>query len=361
MVSKKQIERRIRELRSILSQKGIDAALITKRENYIYMSNFTGTFANLLITHDKAILVTDFRYTEQAKEQAQLYEVVQYQGNLNVTLNDLLTANNVKILGFEDGYITYKAYDDLSKNLSIDKLVPLERTIELLRLIKDSEEIELIKEAVRVADEAFSHVLKFIRPGVTETEIAAEIEYYLKKHGARGPSFDTIVASGWRSSLPHGVASNRVIEHGDAVTMDFGAICNEYCSDMTRTVFVGQPKEELKKIYGIVLEAQKAGVNDAVSGLTGREIDKIARDIISDAGYGENFGHSLGHGVGIEIHEDPRLSQQGTIKMRNGMVVTVEPGIYVSGLGGVRIEDMIVINDDKPMVLTSSPKDMIIL
>ncbi|HOQ00227.1 MAG TPA: aminopeptidase P family protein [Acetivibrio clariflavus] len=361
MVSKKQIERRIRELRSILSQKGIDAALITKRENYIYMSNFTGTFANLLITHDKAILVTDFRYTEQAKEQAQLYEVVQYQGNLNVTLNDLLTANNVKILGFEDGYITYKAYDDLSKNLSIDKLVPLERTIELLRLIKDSEEIELIKEAVRVADEAFSHVLKFIKPGVTETEIAAEIEYYLKKHGARGPSFDTIVASGWRSSLPHGVASNRVIEHGDAVTMDFGAICNEYCSDMTRTVFVGQPKEELKKIYGIVLEAQKAGVNGAVSGLTGREIDKIARDIISDAGYGENFGHSLGHGVGIEIHEDPRLSQQGTIKMRNGMVVTVEPGIYVSGLGGVRIEDMIVINDDKPMVLTSSPKDMIIL
>ena len=361
MVSKKQIERRIRELRSILSQKGMDAALITKRENYIYMSNFTGTFANLLITHDKAILVTDFRYTEQAKEQAQLYDVVQYQGNLNVTLNDLLTSNNVKVLGFEDDYLTFKAYDDLSKKLNIDKLVPLEGAIELLRLIKDSEEIELIKEAVRVADEAFSHVLKFIKPGVTESEIAAEIEYYLKKNGARGPSFDTIVASGWRASLPHGVASDKVVELGDAVTMDFGAIYNEYCSDMTRTVFVGQPKEELKKIYNIVLEAQKAGISGAVSGLTGREIDKIARDIISDAGYGENFGHSLGHGVGIEIHEDPRLSQQGTVKMRNGMVVTIEPGIYVSGLGGVRIEDMIVINDDKPMVLTSSKKDMIIL
>jgi len=361
MVSKKQIERRIRELRSILSQKGMDAALITKRENYIYMSNFTGTFANLLITHDKAILVTDFRYTEQAKEQAQLYDVVQYQGNLNVTLNDLLTSNNVKVLGFEDDYLTFKAYDDLSKKLNVDKLVPLEGAIELLRLIKDSEEIELIKEAVRVADEAFSHVLKFIKPGVTESEIAAEIEYYLKKNGARGPSFDTIVASGWRASLPHGVASDKVVELGDAVTMDFGAIYNEYCSDMTRTVFVGQPKEELKKIYNIVLEAQKAGIFGAVSGLTGREIDKIARDIISDAGYGENFGHSLGHGVGIEIHEDPRLSQQGTVKMRNGMVVTIEPGIYVSGLGGVRIEDMIVINDGKPMVLTSSKKDMIIL
>ena len=361
MVSKKQIERRIRELRSILSQKGMDAALITKRENYIYMSNFTGTFANLLITHDKAILVTDFRYTEQAKEQAQLYDVVQYQGNLNVTLNDLLTSNNVKVLGFEDDYLTFKAYDDLSKKLNVDKLVPLEGAIELLRLIKDSAEIELIKEAVRVADEAFSHVLKFIKPGVTESEIAAEIEYYLKKNGARGPSFDTIVASGWRASLPHGVASDKVVELGDAVTMDFGAIYNEYCSDMTRTVFVGQPKEELKKIYNIVLEAQKAGISGAVSGLTGREIDKIARDIISDAGYGENFGHSLGHGVGIEIHEDPRLSQQGTVKMRNGMVVTIEPGIYVSGLGGVRIEDMIVINDGKPMVLTSSKKDMIIL
>jgi len=361
MVSKKQIERRIRELRSILSQKGMDAALITKRENYIYMSNFTGTFANLLITHDKAILVTDFRYTEQAKEQAQLYDVVQYQGNLNVTLNDLLTSNNVKVLGFEDDYLTFKAYDDLSKKLNVDKLVPLEGAIELLRLIKDSAEIELIKEAVRVADEAFSHVLKFIKPGVTESEIAAEIEYYLKKNGARGPSFDTIVASGWRASLPHGVASDKVVELGDAVTMDFGAIYNEYCSDMTRTVFVGQPKEELKKIYNIVLEAQKAGIFGAVSGLTGREIDKIARDIISDAGYGENFGHSLGHGVGIEIHEDPRLSQQGTVKMRNGMVVTIEPGIYVSGLGGVRIEDMIVINDGKPMVLTSSKKDMIIL
>ena len=361
MVSKKQIERRIRELRSILSQKGMDAALITKRENYIYMSNFTGTFANLLITHDKAILVTDFRYTEQAKEQAQLYDVVQYQGNLNVTLNDLLTSNNVKVLGFEDDYLTFKAYDDLSKKLNVDKLVPLEGAIELLRLIKDSAEIELIKEAVRVADEAFSHVLKFIKPGVTESEIAAEIEYYLKKNGARGPSFDTIVASGWRASLPHGVASDKVVELGDAVTMDFGAIYNEYCSDMTRTVFVGKPKEELKKIYNIVLEAQQAGIFGAVSGLTGREIDKIARDIISDAGYGENFGHSLGHGVGIEIHEDPRLSQQGTVKMRNGMVVTIEPGIYVSGLGGVRIEDMIVINDGKPMVLTSSKKDMIIL
>jgi Xaa-Pro aminopeptidase len=325
------------------------------------MSNFTGTFANLLITHDKAILVTDFRYVEQAKEEAQLFDVIQYQGSLTVTLNDLVSSNNIKNLGFEEDYLTYKNYDDLLKKPSISKLLPLGRAIEFLRLIKDSEEIQVIREAVRIADEAFSHVLKYIKPGVSETEVAAELEYYIKVQGARGPSFDTIVASGLRSSLPHGVASHKIIEIGDAVTLDFGAIYKDYCSDMTRTVFVGQPKEELKQIYEIVLKAQKAGVEGAVKNLTGSEIDSIARNIISDAGYGEHFGHSLGHGVGLEIHEDPRLSQLGSLKMNNGMVVTVEPGIYVSGLGGIRIEDMIVINEDKPMVLTASTKEMIIL
>lgn len=361
MADKNQIERRLKELRSKLSEKGLDAALITKRENYIYMSNFTGTFANLLITPDKAILVTDFRYVEQAKEEVHVFDIIQYQGNLTVTLNDLISSNNIKHLGFEEDYLTFKTYDDMLKKLSISKLLPLGGIIELLRLFKDPGEIEVIREAVRVADEAFSHVLKYIKPGVSEMEVAAELEYYFKTQGARGPSFDTIVASGLRSSLPHGVASHKIIELGDAVTLDFGAIYNEYCSDMTRTVFVGKPKEELKEIYGIVLKAQRAGVEGAVSDLTGREIDSIARNIISGAGYGEHFGHSLGHGVGLEIHEDPRLSQLGTLKMKNGMVVTVEPGIYISGLGGVRIEDMIVINDDKPTVLTGSTKEMIIL
>jgi Xaa-Pro aminopeptidase len=361
MVNQKQIERRLKELRSKLAQKGLDGVLVTKRENYIYLSNFTGTFANLLITKEKAILVTDFRYVEQARSEAPSYEIVQYQGNISVTLNDLLTSYKVKNLGFEEDYMTYKTYSDFGKKFSDIKLSPLGGAIDHLRFIKDQDEIEVIKEAVRIADEAFSHVLKYIKPGVTETEIASEIEHYLKKQGARGSSFDTIVASGVRSSLPHGVASSKAIEMGDAVTMDFGAIYKEYCSDMTRTVFVGQPKDELKKIYDIVLNAQMAGINGAVKGLSGMEIDGIARTIISDAGYGDNFGHSLGHGVGLEIHEEPRLSTQSTVKMLNGMVVTVEPGIYVSGLGGVRIEDMIVINEDKPIVLTKSTKDMIIL
>jgi len=361
MADKNQIEKRLTELRRKLSQKGLDAALITKRENYIYMSNFSGTFANLIITHDKAILVTDFRYVQQAKEEAPSFDIIQYQGNLMITLNDLVLSNNIKVLGFEEDFMTFKAYDELAKNLEVNEFVPLAGVVESLRLIKDSGEIEVIKESVRVADEAFSHVLKYIKPGVSEMEIAAEIEYYFKRQGAKGPSFDTIVASGVRSSLPHGVASDKIIEYGDVVTMDFGAIYKEYCSDMTRTVFVGQPKEELKKIYDIVLKAQMAGIDGALSNLTGKEIDSIARNIISDAGYGENFGHGLGHGVGIEVHEEPRLSYKSILKMKNKMVVTVEPGIYVSGLGGVRIEDMIVINDDKPLVLTQSTKDMIVL
>lgn len=360
MANYTQIERRVNELRSKLSQKGLDGALITKRENYIYMSGFSGTFANLIVTKDKAILITDFRYIEQARSEASSYEIVQFYGSLSETINDLLLSYDIKRLGFEDDYVTWKTYGELVNKLNAE-LLPLEGAVELLRIIKDEYEIEVIKGAVRLADEAFSHVLKYIRPGVKEIEIASEIEYFLKKQGARGPSFDTIVASGERSSLPHGVASSKIIEMGDAVTLDFGAIYKEYCSDMTRTVFVGQPKEELEKIYNIVLKAQKSGLDGAVKGVTGKEIDMAARKVIIDAGYGDNFGHSLGHGVGIEIHEEPRFSPKSTTEIKNGMVVTVEPGIYVSGLGGVRIEDMIVVNDDKPIVLTGSTKEIIII
>lgn len=251
MANQIQIEKRLKELRSKLKKMGLDGALITKRENYIYLSNFTGTFANLLITQEKAMLVTDFRYVEQARNEVPSYEIIQFQGNLATTLNDLLTSHGVRNLGFEEDYMTFKTYDDLGKKLGSSKLVPLDGAVELLRIIKDQDEVEVIKEAVRVADGAFSHILKFIKPGVTEIEVASEIEHYFKKQGARGPSFDTIVASGVRSSLPHGVASSKVIEMGDAVTLDFGAIYKEYCSDMTRTVFVGQPKDELKKYMAL--------------------------------------------------------------------------------------------------------------
>ena len=356
-----QIEKRLKALRQKLKDKGMDGALITKRENYIYLSGFTGTFAYLVITQDDAILITDFRYGEQATAQAPLYEVVEYKGSVLVTLSETIRSKEIKSLGFEDNFITYKRYDEISSKINIKKLLPLSDMVEILRMIKDEDELSIIRKAVEMADNAFSHVLKYIKPGVKEIEVAAELEYYMKKQGAKGPSFDTIAASGIRSSLPHGVATDKTIEMGDALTLDFGCIYNDYCSDMTRTVFVGEPQEELKKIYDIVLKAQLTSLEGAKRGCTGKEIDLIARDIISQNGYEKNFGHGLGHGVGIDVHEEPRLSPQGSIKMDNGMVVTVEPGIYVNGLGGVRIEDMIVINDDKPMVLTSSTKEMIIL
>jgi Xaa-Pro aminopeptidase len=228
-------------------------------------------------------------------------------------------------------------------------------------MFKDDYELDIIKKAVKIADDAFTHILPYIKPGIAEIEIAAEMEYYMKKAGAIGASFETIVASGQRSSMPHGVASDKKLELGDPITLDYGAYYEHYCSDMTRTVFLGQPKDEMKKIYNIVLEAQLKSSEGAAAGLLGKDIDLIARDIIYKNGYENNFGHGLGHSVGLEIHEDPRFSPSGNIKIENDMVITVEPGIYVSGLGGVRIEDIILINDDKPINLTKSSKEMIIL
>ncbi|MCX7923274.1 MAG: Xaa-Pro peptidase family protein [Clostridia bacterium] len=355
------VEKRLKKLREKLAEKGIDAALITKRENYVYFSGFTGTSAFLIISQNDAVIITDFRYAEQAKQQAGLYEVEQYHGSLIAALNDVIKKKGINKLGFEEGYLTYEKYSEYKKKLNVSEFSPLGGVLETLRMVKDQDEIEIIKKAVEIADNAFSHIINFIKPGVREIEVAAEIEYFMKRQGAKGASFETIVASGERASMPHGVASEKVINQGDVITLDYGAIYKEYCSDMTRTVFLGDPQPEIKKIYSIVLEAQQKALEGAAAGLTGKEIDFIARDIISKRGYEKNFGHGLGHGVGIEIHEEPRLSMAGSIKMENGMVVTVEPGIYVPGLGGVRIEDMIVINDDKPQILTQSTKDLIVI
>jgi Xaa-Pro aminopeptidase len=352
---------RINRLREELKKKDIDAVLVSKRENCTYLSGFNGGDAYLVITQDEALLVTDFRYVEQASQQAPLYKVIQFENSLLITLHDVIKSRGINKLGFEETYVTFDSYSEYKNKLNVNELLPLEGIIEGLRIIKDDEEINIIRKAVEIADNAFEHILKFIKPGVKEIELAAEMEFNMKKQGAKGQSFEIIVASGERSSLPHGVADERVLKLGDTITLDFGAIYKDYCSDMTRTVFLGQPDDEMKKIYGIVLEAQLKALDGSKRGLTGMEIDSIARNIIRDAGYEKRFGHGLGHGVGLEIHEEPRLSPRGNKHMENGMVVTVEPGIYIPGLGGVRIEDMIIINDDKPVVLTRSTKDMIIL
>lgn len=351
---------RLKKIRGIMETKNTDAAIITSRENYMYMSGFSGTSAVLYISARRAVLLTDFRYIEQAALQAPDYEIVQYTGSCYDELNRIITDDSIQRLSFEDCRLTYANYCEYAEKLKA-ALIPFGKAVEELRRIKDRSEIAHIKKAVEIADSVFTHILKFIKPGVTETELAAEMEHQMKRLGAAGPSFETIVASGKRASMPHGVASDKKIEGGDVITMDFGALYKGYCSDITRTVFLGRPDGELERIYKIVLEANKVGLKAVKRGITGKDADNAARAFIREAGFGENFGHGLGHGVGLEIHEEPTLSMRGGLALEDGMVVTVEPGIYVAGLGGVRIEDMVVVNGENADILTGSTKELIIL
>jgi len=355
------LSNRLNAFRSKMKDLQIDGALITKRENYMYMSGFSGTSANLLITDKKAYLLTDFRYIEQSTKQAPLFEIVQHKPDIIDTLFEIVNSEGLKLLGFEDQSESYSSYKAFSDKFINTKLIGIGSVIDEMRSIKDAQEIEIINKAVQIADGAFTHVLSIIKPGITELDVAAELEYKMKKLGASGASFETIVASGLRSSMPHGIASEKKLELGDAITMDFGALYNHYCSDITRTVFLGQPDKKMVEIYNIVLRAQLTSEKGAKRGRTGKEVDKIARDIIYGNGYEGKFGHGLGHGVGLEIHESPRLSMGGDKILENNMAVTIEPGIYVEGLGGVRIEDTIIIKEDNPLVLTKSKKDLIIL
>lgn len=361
MVEKEILSNRLNTFREELKKLGQDGALITKRENYMYLSGFSGTSANLVITSKKAYLLTDFRYAEQSAVQAPLFEIVEHKPDIKDTILEILDSEGIKKLGFEDKSLTYSEYKSFSGKFRDIEMEGIGSVVENLRSIKDQYEIETITKAVEIADGAFTHVLGIIKPGITELDVAAELEYKMKKLGASGASFETIVASGLRSSMPHGVASEKKLEIGDTITMDFGALYNHYCSDITRTVFLGQPDKKVVDIYNIVLEAQLSSVRGAIQGKTGREVDKIARDIIYGKGFEGKFGHGLGHGLGLEIHENPRLSPSGDKILKNNMAVTVEPGIYVEGLGGVRIEDTIIIRDDNPLVLTRSQKDLIIL
>lgn len=357
------MNKRLQKARKLIKEKNLDAIIIVGRPNTIYNSGFTGSTSVLLIGLEKAWLVVDFRYTIQAKEQAfEGIEVVEQQESFYKTINGLISDNSIGNIGFEGNVLTFSEYQKMKISLTKAKsLVNLEGSTDMLRLIKDSEEIECIQQAVLFGDRVFDHIVKFIKPGMKETEVAAEIEYMMKKLGARGPSFETIVAAGHRSAMCHGTATDNIIKAGDAVVLDFGLIYRNYCSDMTRTIFIGEPDKELKKIYDIVRKAQEAALSGIVSGMKASDADKIARDIITEAGFGDAFGHSLGHGVGVEIHEEPRLSAKSEDILTDGMVFSVEPGIYVEGLGGVRIEDMVVMEGGRPRNFTTSIKDMIIV
>ncbi|ARJ51934.1 M24 family metallopeptidase [Staphylococcus lutrae] len=353
------MKNRLQKIRTLIHDKHLDGIVVLSDFNRRYLSGFTGTSGALLITEDKALLLTDFRYTDQAAQQATEYEVVLQQGDLYTSILQQFTTLQLQDIGFEGHLVAYDAF--LKLNQGRHDLISIGQAIETIRETKDESEIKAIQKAADIVDQAYEYILTVVKPGMTEKEVKAHLESKMLHLGADDTSFDTIVASGVRGAMPHGVASDKVIHAGEMVTLDFGAYYQGYCSDITRTFAVGQPSEEMIKIYNIVLESQLAAIEAIRPGMTCREMDRLARDIITEAGYGENFGHSLGHGIGLDIHEQPGLSQKSESVLKVNQCVTIEPGIYVEGLGGVRIEDDILITENGGQRFTNSRKDLIIL
>lgn len=351
--------RRIERARNIIDSLNADGIIVYSPYNRRYLSGFTGSTGYVIISKDKMGFVTDFRYVNQAGLECKGFEIIENKNPVEDYLADVIRKYNIKKLAYEDFYMTVNFYNKLKNKLYDVELVPLLEAEGNIRIIKDSEELEYIEKAASIADKAFEHLLGYIKPGITEKDIGLELEFFMKKNGASKLSFDSIVASGWRSSLPHGMATDKIINSGDLLTLDYGCVYNGYCSDMTRTIVVGKADEKQREIYNVVLKAQTEALLHIKAGVLGKDIDKVARDIIKDAGYGDYFGHGLGHGVGLAVHEEPRLSQFGETLLEVNMVVTDEPGIYIPDFGGVRIEDLVVVGHDGPIVLSKSPKELI--
>lgn len=351
---------KLQKLRNEMAKQNIEALLVTSSYNLRYITNFTGSAGLALVTKEQAFFITDFRYTEQASEQVTEFKVVQAKTNLLEEAAEKAKELGIESLAFEQDYVTYSSYLQYQEKMG-SALKPVSGLIEKIRMFKTPEEVGILKAAAKIADDAFEHICGFIKAGQTELEISNELEFFMRKQGATSSSFDTIVASGLRSALPHGVATDKIVEQGDMITLDYGALYNGYISDITRTVAVGEPSEKMKEIYQIVLDAQMLGVEKIGPGMTGIEADAIARDYIKSKGYGEAFGHSTGHGIGLEVHEGPGLSFKSQTVLEPGMAVTVEPGIYLPGIGGVRIEDDILITESGNVRLTNSTKELRIL
>lgn len=351
---------KLHKLREIIREESVDGMLITNGQNRRYMTGFTGTAGVVLVTEDEAVFITDFRYTEQAKDQVKGFTIVEHKGPVHVEVATQVEQLGIKKLGFEKQDLTYAIFE-LYKNALKSEFVPVNGLVEKLRIVKSDEELAIMKEAGKIADAAYEHIQGFIKPGVKEIDVSNELEFFMRKQGATSSSFDIIVASGYRGALPHGVASDKEIQSGELVTLDFGALYKGYCSDITRTLAVGEVSDQLKEIYDTVLQAQLKGMEGTKAGMTGKEADALTRDYIEENGYGSYFGHSTGHGLGMDVHEAPSLSLKSDTELKPGMVVTIEPGIYISNVGGCRIEDDIVITENGNEPLNFSTKELITL
>ena len=349
----------LEEVKAVCSEN--EAILVTDPYNMRYLSGFRGGEGMLYLSRRRCVLITDSRYTEAAEAESG-FEVIEenaFHARTQI-LRELIQKDCPDMLSYENMSMRCAEFDSLKEKLSgVKAWNRLDRRLEKLREIKTDYEIDCLEKAESIGDKAFFELLGIIKPGMTELEAAAELEYRMKKNGARGLSFETIVASGPNSSMPHAMPSERKFRHGDFITMDFGCLYDGYCSDMTRTVVMGRADEKQRDIYETVQRAQTEALENLRPGMTGRDADRLARSVIEEAGYGKYFGHALGHSAGLYIHEEPRLSPRSEDILMPGMITTVEPGIYIPGFGGVRIEDMVLITEDGIRNLTSSPKELI--
>jgi Xaa-Pro aminopeptidase len=353
---------RTSRLRAALAERELDGALISNAQNRRYLSGFTGSAGYLLITRDDAIIATDFRYYEQSATQAPDYRLHKQVTGFDNWVPGLFAGLGGKKIAIEAADMTVSTHGHIRKALASlpeaeqPQLTPTTNLVEGLRVFKEPAEIEALQKAVDLGDAAFTYVAERVEPGWTEKRVAWEIEKYIREHGGDALSFDTIIAGGPWGAMPHAYPRERALEKGEGVVIDMGCEIDGYMSDLTRTIFLGKPDDEFKKIYDIVLTAQLTAEEMVKPGMTGNECHMIAHNVIDAAGYGETFGHGLGHGIGLQVHEAPRVGRTSDDVLKETMVFTIEPGIYVTGWGGVRIEDMVVLENGKARVMSKAPK-----
>ena len=351
---------RLDRLKQILREKNLDGIFISQPDNRFYLSGFDGSAGYLLITQRDTLLATDFRYLEQVKKQSPDFTVFRITGSVVKWFPEITGETGIKTLGFESGDITHSLYRQLTEalitaGLSI-QLKPVEGLVESLRIIKDASEIERIKQAVNITDRAFEYIDSIIQPGMTELEVAWQLEKFQRENGSQAMPFEVIVASGPNSALPHAKPTNKEIKIGEPIVIDMGARIDHYCSDFTRTLYLGEQDDTYKRVYDTVLGAQLSAIALIKGGITGNEADNFARTVIEEAGFGDEFGHSLGHGTGLAAHENPRVGSNSEDILSDGMVFSIEPGIYLPGWGGVRIEDLAMIENGVINVLSKGRK-----
>ena len=353
----------IERIRRELERRGLDAVLVTDERNQRYAAGFPITDGAVLVAAERAYLITDSRYIEAAEAAVDdcvsvwLYD---RERPLRERVREALAESGAQRLAAEDQRLSHAGFLMWEKTLGLT-LLPAGDLFQTLRAVKSEEELASMTEAQRISEAALEEVLHLVRPGMTEREVASELVYRMLRHGSEGNSFDPIVVTGSKTSLPHGVPGDKVIEKGDFLTMDFGSLKNGYCSDMTRTVAVGSATDEMKNVYDVVLRAQLAGIKAARAGVLGKDIDQASRKVIADAGFGPYFGHGFGHCLGLEIHEPPFASPKGNVPLPAGSVSSAEPGIYLPGRFGVRIEDVMILRETGAELITRAPKELIIL